>query len=297
MAAANNIPAGYVAISFRVPATRADDAAGLIVAAGALGCAVLAPFKPHPRPARSITLEAYFRSLSAGDLLEIRRTLKAAELLENLSQIPVQRLLIDPGWASMWMDRFGPLRIGRRLEIVPPWKVGAKSSRVRIVIKPGQAFGTGHHGTTRGVLRSIERLTQSSRFQSALDVGTGSGILALAMIKLGVGRVCAIDLDEIAIANARENARLNRMSAKVNFSARTLSTLRNRYDLITANIISSTLIEIAVPLIRRMNRGGVLILSGVLRREISAVAAVYNRHLSPLWASLDRGWATLVFLK
>jgi len=297
MADAKNLPLRYVSARFRVPAPLADDAAGLIVAAGALGCAIAAPFKPKLRDARTTKLDAYFRSLTKEALLDLRLTLKAAGLLSESPGVSMRREIRDPGWSTMWTRRFKPLRIGQRLEIAPPWDVDGDGGRLRIIINPGRAFGTGHHGTTRGVLRTIERLTKSRRFQSGLDVGTGSGILALAMKKLGVQRVCAIDVDRVAITSARENARLNQMAGKVDFSRRPLSTLKRRFDLITANILSSTLIEIGTQLVGRLKRHGVLIVSGILRREMSAVTASYERHLSRLSSSVDRGWATLVFQK
>jgi ribosomal protein L11 methyltransferase len=297
MAAAGNRPPRYLKACFRVPAALADDAAGLIVAAGALGCAIAAPFRPKLRDGRTTKLEAYFTSLTKKALLDVQQTLKAAGMLAESSAESERREIQDPGWSTMWTKRFEPMRIGRRLEIAPPWHVDGDGGQLRVIIKPGQAFGTGHHGTTRGVLRTIERLTTPRRFQSALDVGTGSGILALTMIKLGVPKVCAIDVDQIAIASAQENARLNGMAGKVDFSVRPLSTLHQRFDLITANIVSSTLIEIAAQLIGRLKPRGILIISGVLRRERSAVNASYARHLSSLSSSVDRSWATLVFQK
>ena len=112
----------------------------------------------------------------------------------------------------------------------------------RIVIDPGQAFGTGHHPTTYGALGTIEKLCAQRRFEQALDVGTGSGVLAIAMRLLGAGHVTGIDVDALALVNARENAALNSMRGKIRFATTSLARLRRRFDLITANILSSTLI-------------------------------------------------------
>ena len=154
---------------------------------------------------------------------------------------PLRQAVTDPGWATAWMDRFEPLPVGRRLLIVPPWNSNVVTRRLKLIINPGQAFGTGHHATTYGALATIEKLCAKRRFEHALDVGTGSGVLAIAMRLMGVGQVCAIDIDALALENARENAALNSPGGRIRFATTPLARLRRRFDLITANILSSTL--------------------------------------------------------
>jgi ribosomal protein L11 methyltransferase len=199
----------------------------------------------------------------------------------------------DPGWATMWMDRFAPLPVGRRLLIVPPWNTAVNSERTRLVIQPGQGFGTGHHPTTAGALCTIENLCGTAPPTEALDVGTGSGVLAIAMRLYGVKHVVAIDNDPAALENARENAGLNLIHA-VRFSSARLKSFRRRFDLVTANILSSTLIAMAPDLIRLVKPGGHLILGGILARERGAVLNHYRPKMRLIRSRIDRGWATLV---
>jgi ribosomal protein L11 methyltransferase len=195
------------------------------------------------------------------------------------------------------MDRFEPLPVGRRLLIVPPWNADVAARRLKLVINPGQAFGTGHHPTTYGALATIERLCATRRFQQALDVGTGSGVLAIAMRLMGVAEVSAIDIDGLALENARANAGLNSLNGKIRFAITPVARLRRRFDLIAANILSSTLIGMASALTSLLARGGCLVLGGILNREAAAVLGAYRPSLRRLSVRRDRGWSTLVLAR
>ena len=203
----------YVRVAFEIPAAMVDDAAGMLVAEGAMGCAVGGDHRSAHRHT-TLELQAYFDRLGRSRLAAIRRAMTAAGMLARPGRTPRRQLIADPGWATAWMDRFEPLRIGRRLLIVPPWNSDIATRRLKLVINPGQAFGTGHHPTTYGALATIEKLCAAERFEHALDVGTGSGVLAIAMRLMGVAEVRAIDIDALALENARENAALNSSRAK-----------------------------------------------------------------------------------
>lgn len=209
-------------------------------------------------------------------------------------EMPLSQPISDPGWATAWMSRFEPLRVGRRFLIVPPWSRIRENDRIRIVIQPGQAFGTGHHPSTFGVLEEIEEICGGNKISRALDVGTGSGILAFAMSKLGVSKVVAIDVDPVALENARENAELNHLERKIRFSVAPLQSIRGKYDLITANILSSTLITLAPLLKSRLAPRGRLILSGILNREAGAVRAHYEPNLRHVASRVRGAWTVLV---
>ncbi|HKV56087.1 MAG TPA: 50S ribosomal protein L11 methyltransferase [Candidatus Binataceae bacterium] len=286
----------YSSVAFEVPASMADEAAGILVGGGALGCEV-----GRPSPAKGIrgaqspvVLRAYFERIKPATVTRLRATLASAGMLTK-GAAPAVSKLTDPGWATMWQKRFAPLPVGERFLIVPPWRREREPRRIRIVIRPGQAFGTGHHPSTAGTLAAVEELCASGRFENALDVGTGSGILAIAMAKLGIGRVTAIDIDEVALANAQENLGLNRVSGRVRLSSTPLASISGRFRLITGNILSSTLIEMAPELISRMARGGHLVLAGILRREAESVVASYLPALTHVGASSQRNWTTLIF--
>lgn len=284
----------YFRANFDIAASMADEAAGILVAQGALGCAVKEPFTPRPRRSKTVRLEAFFDHLTPSRLAEIESTLAAAGMLHNGARQSAPRRIVDPGWSTLWKERFTPLRIGRRLLIVPPWSKATMPGRTRLVIEPGQAFGTGHHATTRGVLALLDAECGRRHFHTALDVGTGSGVLAIAMKLFGVNDVTGIDNDQVAIAGARHNAALNRLAGRIRFSAAPLSAFRRRFDLITANILSSVLIEMSSRLKRLLADDGRLILSGILAREVEPLMAHYRPELRCLTSRIDRGWATLV---
>jgi ribosomal protein L11 methyltransferase len=282
----------YVRVAFETPTATVDEAAGLLVAHGALGCAVGGDHRSAHRRS-TLELQAYFERLSRLRLAAIRRAMAAAGMLARPTRAPRRQLIADPGWATAWMDRFEPLKVGRRLLIVAPWNSDIATRRLRLVINPGQAFGTGHHATTYGALGTIEKLCAERHFEQALDVGTGSGVLAIAMRLMGAGRVTGIDIDALALDNARENAALNSMR-RIRFTTTPLARLRRRFDLITANILSSTLIGLAGALTRLLARRGRLVLGGILNHEAAAVLRSYRPRLRCLGVRRDRGWSTLV---
>jgi ribosomal protein L11 methyltransferase len=197
----------------------------------------------------------------------------------------------------MWMERFTPFRIGRRFLIVPPWQRDTKPGRISIAIQPGRAFGTGHHPTTAGALRAIDRLIRAEPPRSMLDVGTGSGILAIAMAMLGTRDITALDIEPIALDNARENARLNHVEQFIRFSAVPISSIRRHFELVTANIQSDALIRLQPVLTRATAPRGHLILGGILSREADAVERVYRPALRRVSRSTNRGWTTLVLAR
>jgi ribosomal protein L11 methyltransferase len=286
----------YVRVAFEIPAAMVDDAAGMLVAEGAMGCAV-AGDNPSAHRRATLEVQAYFERLSRARLAAIRRSMAMAGMLARPGRTPTRQLITDPGWATAWMDRFEPLPVGRRLLIVPPWNADVPTRRIKLVINPGQAFGTGHHPSTYGALRTLEDLCATRRFAHALDVGTGSGVLALALRLMGVAEVRAIDIDALALANARENAVLNSLVHKIRFTTTPLIRLRRRFDLITANILSSTLIGMAGALTKLLARRGRLVLGGILNREAAAVLGSYAPRLRCVGVRRDRGWSTLVLAR
>jgi ribosomal protein L11 methyltransferase len=286
-------------VTFEVRRDLADDAAGILVADGALGCEV----RRISRGKRSrndtngpVLLRAYFDQMTPAALRRLQAKLEAAHMLVKDS-VPEHSFIEDPGWATMWQERFAPLPIGRCLLVVPPWQREHAADRIELVIQPGQGFGTGHHPSTSGTLEAIEQLCGNRRIGHALDVGTGSGILAIAMAKLGVAAVTALDTDPAAVANAKENVRLNRAAAKIHVSTTPLSSVHGRFSLITANILSSTLIGMAPDLKARLRHRGYLVLSGILRREAAAVARAYLPELTAVENRNHDTWTTLIFQK
>lgn len=196
-------------------------------------------------------------------------------------------------WTALARRHHRPQPIGRRLLVAPPWDIPAAGEREFLVVEPGMAFGTGQHATTRGCLEAIEDLLAASPVETALDVGTGSGILALALARLGVPHVVACDLDPAVLPIARVNLTRNHV-AHVALVAGTAAAFRSRFDLVLANLLAEVLAVDAQALAARVAPEGHLIASGLLRGQTTAVRAAY-----PGWRVVDeRGddeWRTLVF--
>lgn len=282
----------YHRASFEVRASRADDAGALLIAHGALGCAVERT-RPRGR-ARTVTIDAYFvHCPSATPMRRFSTLLANAGIIEKPAQVELRRI-VDPGWVTQWKDRFKPSPIGDRLQIVPPWDRKSENGRFQIVIEPAQAFGTGHHATTAGMLRAIEEIVSTRKIRRALDVGTGSGILAIAIAGLTDATVTAIDIDDAALENARLNAKYNCVAARIEFSSNPLNQVPGKFDLVVTNILSKILIALAPDLKRRVASRGTLVLGGILAREAESVAAHY-REFRLVTKQIDRGWATMVF--
>ena len=177
-------------------------------------------------------------------------------------------------WAEGWKQHFGLLRLGR-LVIKPSWEeyVPAAGEAV-ITLDPGMAFGTGTHGTTRLCLETLAELFAApGPPQSVMDVGTGSGILAIAAVALGAGRVLACDIDPQACRTARENAELNGVAQRMEITDRPLENLDGEFQVVLANILAEENVRLAAELVRRVCHGGILVLSGILQEKEALVIA------------------------
>ncbi len=288
-------PRVYRSVTIETLSALAEDVAGIFIANGALGCETKKlPGQPIRGKSSRSRLHAYFEQRNHEALQNALVILRKAGMLIERSA-PLIEQLEDPGWATMWQKRFEPLPVGRRLLIVPPWDRSEVKHRIVIVIRPGQAFGTGHHASTFGTLNLLTEICESREIARALDVGTGSGIIALAMHKLGARQTIAIDQDAVALENARENADLNHVDSALRLSVAPLSSIRGRFDLITANILSSVLIEMAPQLKSRLRPDGHLILAGILAREAQAVASAYEPELKLIRTRADGRWRALLF--
>lgn len=206
------------------------------------------------------------------------------------------RIIADKDWGEAWRKYFKPQAIGKRFLVTPPWIEPRAADRQVIVVEPAMAFGTGTHATTRNCLELIDELCAAELPSSALDVGTGSGILAIALAKLGVSEVVALDNDPVALEAAEANLELNDVQGAVTLSSTDIRRIRKRFPLVVANIIMDTLIELAAPLSRAVSARGTLILSGLLRNQVPRVLPHFERFA--LHRQKDRQeWSTLLLRK
>ena len=187
-------------------------------------------------------------------------------------------------WAMAWKDFFNPVNCGETFKIFPPWlDENAQNGTTHITIEPKMAFGTGHHPTTSLCLATIGTLAKDSTIgagQTFLDLGTGSGILAIGLGKLGLTGV-GLDIDPLAIPCAVENAEINDVADNIELAVGTIDCLDDdvQFNLIVANILSGPLIEIAPDILPHIAAGGSLVLSGILaNKQADAVARAYEKR-------------------
>ncbi len=217
---------------------------------------------------------------------------KRAELKTSLEGIAKLGLALGPGeirtrrvpredWTTSWRKHFKTLRIGKALLIRPTWSkdTGAKGQAV-VTLDPGLSFGTGQHATTSFCLRELVRTRRVREDQSFLDVGTGSGILAIAAVKLGYHPVRAFDNDPTAVRIAKANARQNRCQDKLSIVRQDLTRLSrestHRFDLICANLVQDLVLRERERLLSRLQPEGKLVLAGILTHQFPAVKAAYE---------------------
>jgi ribosomal protein L11 methyltransferase len=208
----------------------------------------------------------------------------------------------EEAWADAWRAHFRPLRIGRRLLVVPPWEQPALApgdgAPVLIVIEPGRAFGTGSHGSTRSCLELLERALESGPVQHALDIGTGSGILAIAAARLGVPWITALDLDPDAVAATAANATRNGVAEHVRVELGSLEAWAAPAPLVLANLLTSALVALVPALARCTTVPGRLIAGGLLVHEVPVVTASFvpaGFRLAEIVES--EGWAALLLTR
>ncbi len=214
----------------------------------------------------------YFTRPSERDAAAARLQAEA-DLSVTMADVP------DDDWAARSQAAIGPVQVGG-LIITPPWTADAArkglSGRV-IVIQPSMGFGTGHHQSTRLCLRLLQQQVIDGR--SVIDVGTGSGVLAIAAAVLGAARVVGIDVDPDALLNARENLELNGLTDRVELLERDLSASRegvDRFDLGLANLTGGLLCRDAGVLANLVAPGGALIASGFQAHEVAEVTAAFS---------------------
>lgn len=239
-----------------------------------------------------VWLEVYFddeaTALLALAVVQKRREVRAAQI----------RICKPKDWQSFWRHHFKPQNIGENLRICPVWSKGQAHVRGRktILVDPGLSFGTGEHFTTRFCLETIGRLCKKSAPVSMLDVGTGSGILAIAAVKLGCPRAVGTDNDALALEQAVKNARLNRVGKKLSLRVQDITTEspKKKYDLVCANILGPVLQQVAPALARVTRRH--LVLSGIRDVDLDAVAESYLQQGGrEIGRDGDGEWGGLLF--
>lgn len=250
------------------------------------GVAIEEPFLQEPDgdrltvdPTRPVWVRTFVASADVrkGMLDEIRTALWHLGRMRHVGELIVTERR-EEDWANTWKEYYKPFRAGNRVVISPPWELYAASGDdIVVVLDPGMAFGTGSHPSTRLALMGLEAYLRPG--DSVFDVGTGSGVLAIAALKLGASAVDAVDIEPVAVRTTKENAARNGLAERIQVavgSAPPDSPFDGPYDLVVANIIARVLTEIARGLDRAVRPGGVLVLSGIIESKEPLVREAFE---------------------
>jgi len=230
---------------------------------------------------------------------EIRRGLWHLGHIRRVGDLK-DTLLMEEDWANAWKVHFEVHRIGERVVIRPPWQeYEPKESEVVVELDPGMAFGTGLHPSTKLSMLGVEEVVRNG--DRVLDVGTGSGILAIAALKLGASRADAVDVETVAVRATRENADRNAVSERLNVALGTAGPgepFQGEYDVVLANIIARILIELSEHLVAATRPGGSLVLAGIIEsREAEVVEAFAGRGATVTTRRQMDDWVSLVLAR
>lgn len=291
----------WIEVSLSVDGEAAEAVAELLQRYGHQGVAVEQEGIPpeqwddgEAEAPRRLTVRAYFRDDERAEAarLELETALGHLNMLYPMPT-PVYRTIKESDWAEAWKAHYHPVRIGRRLLIRPLWAETTADGLIEIALDPGMAFGTGTHPTTQLCLEALEdRLPTGAR---VLDLGCGSGILAIAAARLGAASVLALDIDPIAVESAQTNIVQNGVAERITVqqgSLESLVTSARRFDLIVVNILAKVIIAMCDQHLGQVVRpGGLALFSGIIEEQADDVeAALRKTGLQPTARRRQSDW-------
>ncbi len=253
----------------------------------------------------SITVKIFFPIEEDSPSLRLR----IEEILYHLNRLypvptPSFKILEETDWANAWKEHYRPFRVGKNIWIKPSWSTiemdnGEKPEDVVIILDPGMAFGTGLHPTTQMCLRALEDIVRPG--DSVLDVGTGSGILAIAALKLGASRVLGVDTDEVAIQSAVENANRNNAGDVTIFWQGGVESVKDRgWNIVVVNILAPVIVKLLTEaeLMGYLEAQGWLVLSGIIDSQTEEIEMIIRSCGGSISQKLTvRDWVTLLVHK
>lgn len=226
------------------------------------------------------------------------------DLRANAAGLPLGKLetlvsnVDDEDWAENWKKQYKPFRLGRHMVVKPGWETfDAQPGDKIIEIDPGMAFGTGTHETTSLCLEVLDEMVQGG--ERMLDIGTGSGILAIAALKLGAASAEGVDIDPMCVRTAGENAARNGVEDRLTVLVGDLSDKATGvYDIITANIVASAILSLAPHIPALLAPGGLFVSSGIIdTRKEEVLAGLREAGLDPFEVREKRGWVCILCRK
>lgn len=289
----------WVSLTLETDCAHAEALADALMEGGALSATIedaaagTDDEKPQFGEPGSITTPGWDRSRIAALFepdADIAAALLAASREAGLTEVPTYttETVAEQNWVQLTQSQFEPIRVSKRLWIVPSWHAAPDPDAINLILDPGMAFGTGSHPTTRLCLEWLERTVAAG--QSLLDYGAGSGILAIAAAKLGATPVDGVDIDPQAVAAAEANAKENNVSARFAVSDQPIN---GQFDIVVANILANPLKALAPAICGHVRPGGQLALSGILEEQAEDLISIYADWLPLHIADTREGWVCL----
>jgi ribosomal protein L11 methyltransferase len=261
---------------------------------------------PEPEPQDERVLNAYFPSGTEDEkhLSDLQSYINnLAELFPEMKKPTFNtEVIIDPQWGEVWKRFFKPLRITKNIIVKPSWERYSATGRETVIeIDPGMAFGTGQHPSTSMCIEAMEEILLKDRtFQKwrVLDVGTGTGILGISAAKLGASSVMCVDIDDQAVEIAHKNVAVNHVGDRVVIVNSDVAKIKGTFELIVANLTAETLIKIKSHLVKMMEKGGYLVISGIFEKNRQDVEKAFTRDdLISHKVIADKEWVCYVYKK
>lgn len=223
----------------------------------------------------------------------IRESLRAvfADCMFSIERIAPQN------WNATWEATIQPIRVGERFVIHPSWhRVDSEAGVIPIIVDPKMSFGTGYHATTRLMIRSIEQIDLNGK--RVLDVGTGTGILAIAAVKAGAAFALGIDNDEWSYENSMENVRLNGVESRVEIALGSMEVVAGEFDCIIANITKNDIVQLLGDILVHTHRGSSLLFSGILAVDETAMIDAFTKsNLTVAHTLTEEEWIAFICTK
>lgn len=266
----------YYALQIEITEEAAELLQAVLDTTGPLGLEVRdrslkLPAGAPPLPEGRIQILAYYESEHEVEdaAREVRREFPAASV--------VSAPVVEEDWSETWKKHVRPVRVGR-LWVGPSWELAnAGDAPLKLVIEPGMAFGTGDHPTTSMCLAALQDALERRPGATVLDVGTGSGILAIAARRLGSKRVVGNDIEPAAVRIAAENAERN-AAPGIELTDKPVERIPGEFEVVVANLYAGVLCQLAPRLAARLESGGELLLTGILATQASEVAEAFDRE-------------------
>lgn len=253
---------------------------------------------PDDYPDQGVRLKAYFNELTFGDTLRTNiknAVLNLPELDKNIVTFS-EKEIAEVDWANEWKNYFHPFKASERFTIVPSWETYEKESNNELCIEldPGMAFGTGDHPTTSMCLKAIEKYVKPT--DSVIDVGTGSGILSIASHLIGVKRIKALDIDEMAVNFAKENFKKNHCENAIEaVPGNLLQDEDKKINIVIANILAHIIEEMIEDAYNTLVEEGYFITSGIIEEKYEEIESQMKRvGFNIISVEHDNGWVCIV---